>query len=125
MIEMKDTVRIAKTSSDAYGDKKIVLLTEVDALFLQNSSSVHSNHVDEVNSDAHVYLDIDNNIIKDLGYRIEGMYLISNPFGNIDDESWYKISRVVVGQRKLLDNDVDNVHAFLKKVRRLEVADEL
>lgn len=113
---MKDTCQLAKISTDGYGDREVEILTTIDCLFLQSSGNIHSGNVDLASSDAHVYLDIENEEIKSRGYRLEGIYLLINPFGADNNESWYKISRVVVGQRKLLNNDVDNVHAFLQKV---------
>lgn len=121
MITLKDVVQLAETTSDGYGDKVVTVLTDVNALFLQSSGNSHSNNTEIVNSDAHVYLDIDNEVLKDRGYRIEGMYIIANLFGADDAKSWYRVSRVVVGQRKLLDNNVDNVHAFLREVSPQEV----
>lgn len=118
MIVMKDTCQLATVSSNGYGDKAIQTLTTVKCLFLQSTGNTHSANVEIATSDAHVYLDIDNPIIRDKGYRLEGMFLMVNPFGADDDESWYKISRVVVGQRKLLTNEVDNVHAYLQKVAK-------
>lgn len=121
MITLKDVVQLAETTSDGYGDKVVTVLTDVDALFLQNSGNAHSNNADISNSDAHVYLDPWNEVLTDLGYRIEGKYIVANLFGASDEKSWYRITKVVVGQRKLLDNDVDNVHAFLRKVTPQEV----
>lgn len=118
MIAMKDTCQLAEMVSDGYGDKTISDLITVKCLFLQQTGNSHSNNVDIANADAHVYLDITNPAIKGKGYRVEGMYLMINPFGAPDAESWYKITTVVVGQRKLLSNDVDNVHAFLQKVAK-------
>jgi len=116
MITMKDTCQLATLVSDGYGDKSVQVLTTIHCLFLQSTGNSHSGNVEIATSDAHVYLDIENPVIKNKGYRIEGSYLLINPFGADDNESWYKISRVVVGQRKLLTNEVDNVHAFLQKV---------
>lgn len=118
MITMKDTCQLATLSSNGYGDKSVEVLTTIDCLFLQSTGNSHSSNVEIATSDAHIYLDIENPVILEKGYRIEGMYLMVNPFGAADSESWYKISRVVVGQRKLLDNDVDNVHAYLRKVAK-------
>lgn len=118
MVVLNDTVKLAEMVSDGYGDETIDVLTEVDALFLQSTGNVHNANTELINSDAHVYLDIENQLLLGRGYRIEGMFLIANPFGNSDDESWYKITRVVVGQRKLLTNEVDNVHAYLQKVAK-------
>lgn len=121
MLVMKDIVTLAETIVDGYGDRTVSVLTEVGALFHQGTGSSHSPNADVIDSDAHVYLDINNPVLLERGYRIEGMYIIANPFGAAKEESWYRISRVVVGQRKLLANNVDNVHAFLRKVESLEV----
>jgi hypothetical protein len=118
---MKDTCRLAEAVSSGYGDETATILTDIDCLFLQSTSNSHSGNVDVIGADAHIYLDIENPVLMERGYRIEGLYVIVNPFGADDDESWYRISRVVVGQRKLLDNDVDNVHAYLRKVAKKEV----
>jgi hypothetical protein len=118
MIAMKDTCQLATMVSNGYGDKSVSVLSTINCLFLQSTGNSHSSNVEIATSDAHIYLDIDNTVIKSKGYRIEGMYLMVNPFGAADDESWYKITKVVVGQRKLLTNEVDNVHAYLQKVAK-------
>lgn len=118
MINLKDTCQLVTLSSDGYGDKTVTVVTTIDCLFLQSTGRTHSANVEIATSDAHIYLDIENPVIKNKGYRIEGMYLMVNPFGASDNESWYKITRVVVGQRKLLNNAVDNVHAYLQKVAK-------
>lgn len=107
-------------STDGYGDRTIELLTEVRCLFNKSSAYTHTNNVDSPASDANVYFDIENAVVMDKGYGLEGMYVICNPFGASDDDSWYRISNVEVGQRKLLTNEVDNVHAFLSKVAKPE-----
>ena len=118
MIAMKDTCQLASISNDGYGDRTVNVLTTINCLFLQHNGMTHNSNVNLATSDAHVYLDIENAEIRGRGYRLEGLYLLINPFGADDDESWYKITNVVVGQRKLLNNEVDNVHAFLKKVAK-------
>lgn len=118
MIILKDTCQLATTVSDGYGDTEIEVLTTVDCLFLQITGNSHASNVEYATSDAHVYLDKDNQILLDKGYRIEGMYLMVNPFGAAEIESWYKVTRVDVGQQKLTTNAVDNVHAFLQKVAK-------
>lgn len=118
MITMKDTCQLAELSTNGYGDRELVSLTTIDCLFLQSTGNSHSSNVEIATSDAHVYLDIENPAIADKGYRIEGLYLNINPFGAEDNESWYKIVKVVIGQRKLLNNEVDNVHAYLQKVAK-------
>lgn len=120
MITMRDTCQLATTVTNGYGDSEISTLTTVDCLFMQRTGNSHSSNVEIATSDASVYLDIENPVIKDIGYRIEGMYLMVNPFGAADVESWYKVSRVIVGQKKLTSNEVDNVHAYLQKVAKPE-----
>lgn len=116
MITMKDICQLAQVSTDGYGDRTVEMLTTINCLFLQNTGYTHVSNTNLSTSDAHVYLDIENEEVKSRGYRLENMYLRINPFSVDDNESWYKITSVVVGQRKLLNNEVDNAHAFLQKV---------
>jgi hypothetical protein len=115
---MKDTLTLADTVSDGYGDKSVIVATQVKCLFLQSTGNSHSSNTEVASSDAHVYIDIEDPTLIEKGYRIEGMLVNINPFGADEDECWYKITRVVIGQRKLIDNQVDNVHAFLQKVAK-------
>lgn len=120
MICFNDTVKLVEqTEPNGYGDTEVATLTDLKCLFLQTTGKSHSNHVDIVNSDAHAYIDFENPEVKNLGYRIEGMYIIATPFGTPEIESWYQITRVVIGQKKLTDNKIDNVHVFLKKTEAL------
>ncbi len=118
MIVMRDTCTLVELVSNGYGDKSVEEITTVACLFLQNSGKSHSGNVDIANSDAHIYLDIDNPVITERGYKIEGLLIHINPFGADTDETYYEITKVVVGQRKLTTNTVDNVHAFLNKVAK-------
>jgi hypothetical protein len=120
---LPDVVTIAEGVGGGYGDSKIRILGQVDALFLQSFSRSHAANVDVNDADAHVYLDTENEIVKSRAYRLEGMYINANPFGGVDNNSWYKVTRVPVGQRKLLDNDVDNVHCFLKATAKKEIVE--
>ena len=120
MICLNDTVKLVELSEpNGYGDSNVVVLTDLKALFLQSTGKSHSNYVDIINADAHAYVDFNNPEVKSRGYRLEGMYIVANPFGTPEVESWYQITRVVVGQRKLTDNKVDNVHVYLKKTEAL------
>jgi len=116
MITYKDTCQLVGESHDGYGDKQIASQTDIPCLFLQSSSNTHSNNADIATADAHIYLDPTNDLLISLGYKIEGMTLIVNTLNGADDKKWYKVSRVLVGQRKLLDNNVDNVHAYLHRI---------
>jgi hypothetical protein len=122
MIVYKDTVTLYQMSSDGYGDKTAQVVSEVPALFLQQTGNAHSNNADIANSDAHVYLDPAHAAVIGNGFRLEGMYIVALPHGQVrENTSWYRITRVVVGQRKLLDNNVDNVHAYLRRVSKPNV----
>lgn len=117
-MKLVDTVKLATTTVDGYGDKTVTVLTEVKSLFIQKTSIAHDNNADTVQSDATVYLDPSNQVVLDNAYRLEGMYIIAQPFGQSSDESWYKIILMSVGQRKLLNNVVDNIHCVLQKAAR-------
>lgn len=113
---LRDTVKLATTSADMYGDETVEVLATVRALFVQRTGMQHEDGMDSYQSDAIVYLDPKDPNVLSNGYRLEGLYVIANPFGQTEQEAWYKIVGVNVGQRKLLDNTVDNIHCDLQKV---------
>lgn len=114
-----DTVKLATTTVDGYGDKTVTVLTEVDSLFIQRTSVTHDNNADGIASDATVYLDQTNEVVLANRYALEGMYIIAQPFGQSTEESWYRITHVTVAQRKLLNNAIDNIYCSLEKVAGL------
>lgn len=116
---LQDTVKLATTTTDGYGDHTVTILTDVKSLFIQRSGVTHDTNAEDVTSDAVVYLDTTNQVVLDNSYRLEGMYIIAQPFGQSQEESWYEITGVSVGQRKLLNNAVDNIHCTLSKVAGL------
>ena len=116
---LTDTVKLATTTTDGYGDKTVTVLTEVDSLFVHRKGVQHSQSSDGVTSDATVYLDPTNQLIVDNLYALEGMYIISQQFGESQEESWYRITNVTVAQRKLIDNAIDNIHCDLEKIAGL------
>ena len=73
---------------------------------------------DEIHSDdseeKRKYLYPTDPVIVSEGLRLEGKLLQVKGFSGKWDN--YKIQRVKVGQRKLLGNEVNNVHCFLSKV---------
>ena len=123
-----DTVLLVDTNSDGYGDKAIVSKTSVKSLFIQRSSYVHGGNTEGLMSDAAVYLDPKNPKVlealrrdrKDGRVGLDGMYIIAQMFGEPDGESWYRISSVNVGRRKLLNNAIDNIYFRLEKVAGIE-----
>ena len=114
-----DTVKLATTTVDGYGDKTVTVLTEVDSLFIQRTGVGHQQNADGIISDAIVYLDQTNEVVLANMYRLEGMYIIAQPFGQATEEAWYRITHVTVAQRKLLNNAIDNIYCLLEKVAGL------
>lgn len=109
----KDPATILRLKADEYGDMTIVEdEASILTLFLYGMSSNQNDYVDNIGTDAHVYLDINNSFILRNMERVEGMYLVFNRYG---EDSWYKIERAKVGRTVLTDN-VDNcLHCFLSK----------
>ena len=112
----KDTIKLVDMSQpNGFGDVSPVVLTDLACDFFQTTGHGHSNHVDIVNADAHAYIDYNNPDVVSRAYRLEGMYIIANPFNAPEVESWYRITTVRIGQDKLRQNKIDNVHIYLKK----------
>jgi hypothetical protein len=114
-----DTVKLATTTADGYGDQHVEVLADVAALFIQRTGYDHNNNQSYETADAVVYLNPKDGTVINNSYRLEGMYVIAQPFGQSQEESWYKITGVNVGQRKLLTNEVDNIHCTLQRVAGL------
>lgn len=123
LLEYKDPLILLETSQDGYGDNTVSHIENLMGLFVQGTSQSQSGATEMIGTDAHVYLDIENPFVRENAFRLEGMYLIANIFGGRENESWYKISRVKVGQRKLLENDINNIHCFLTKCEALDYTD--
>lgn len=115
-LDYKDTISIVDTQYNGYGDETGTSV-DIKALFLQSTGFSHSGNTDNITADAHAYLDPENTFLKSKGYRLEGMLLKANLFGEAGSEAWYRINIVRVGMDKLLTNKVDNVHVYLTKSR--------
>lgn len=124
-INYQDDITLVETKQDGYGDNVISHIERMKGLFNSGSSQDEAGYVEGISSDANVYLDKDNEFIRKAGLRLEGMYIVANPFGFSDGESWYKISSVEIGQDKLLSNSLDNVHCYLTKCDALADLDGL
>jgi hypothetical protein len=114
-LEYKDTVRLVKPVVDGHGSEKIGEIAQVPALFMQNTGWSHGANQSAVTSDASVYVDPTDEFVTENFNRLDGMLVIANMFGVTDADAWYRVSQVVVGQDKLLGNNIDNVQLFLKK----------
>lgn len=124
-LDYKDTIRIVDQTFDGYGDETINESVDVPALFLQSTGEVHALNTQILTSDAHAYIDPTDEFVIENAYRMEGMLVQANPFDGNEDDAWYKIIRVVVGQDKLLTNSIDNVHIYLSKTDARGIDDEL
>lgn len=121
LLEYKDPVLLIETGQDGYGDNTVIHIEHLNGLFRLGMSQSESNYVEGLSTDAHIYLDIENQFVKDNAYRLEGMYIVANLQGGLQSQAWYKISRCVLGQRKLLDNDYNNIHCWLTKCSALDL----
>lgn len=120
----KDPVVLIETTQNFYGDNAIGHIEHLNGLFVQGTSQSESRFVEGIGTDAHIYLDIENEWVKANAFRLEGMYLICNLLGGNEKDAWYKIARCKVGQRKLLENDINNIHCFLTKCAALADIEE-
>lgn len=119
LLEYKDPILLIETAQDGYGDNAVSHIEHLNGLFLQGTSQAEAAYVEGISTDAHIYLDIDNSFVRENAFRLEGMYIVANLFGDRESQAWYKIARCKVGQRKLLENDLNNVHCFLTKCSAL------
>lgn len=116
-LRYKDEATILRLTVDEYGDESAVQdLTKIKVLFLYGMTSNQNDYVENIGTDAHVYLDIDNPFIARNMERVEGMYLIFNRYG---EDEWYKIERAKVGRTVLTDNKDNCLHCFLSKSAKL------
>lgn len=120
LLDYKDPVLLIETGQDGYGDNTVIHIEHLNGLFRLGMSQAEANYVEGISTDAHIYLDIENQFVIDNAYRLEGMYIVANLQGGRKNQAWYKISRCVLGQRKLLDNDYNNIHCWLTKCSALD-----
>jgi len=111
-----DTVRLATTTSDGYGDRAVTVLDEIPASFIKRAGVTRGANTEGETSDAAVYLLPTHAKVLEKKDELEGMYIIVAPFG---DNNWYRISSANIAERKLLNNTIDNVYCRLEKVAGL------
>lgn len=108
-----DTIRLATTTSDGYGDKSVTVLDEIPASFGRRKGYTHGDNTEGLVSDATVYLLPTNPTVLSNMNNLEGMFIQLYPYS---DNTWYRIESVDIAERKLLDNALDNVFCRLQKV---------
>ncbi len=111
-----DTVKLATTTSDGYGDKTVTVLDEIPAAFIKRAGVLHSDNADSETSDAAVYLLPTHAKVLEVKDDLEGMYIIVAPYSA---NNWYRISNANIAERKLLNNAIDNVYCRLQKIAGL------
>lgn len=106
LVKTPDTGYLVTLSTNGYGDPSVLAENKIACAFFQQYNTQDAANQQLVQSDAYAYLDINDAFIKNLGYKLQGMYFRIAPFGT---NQWYIITAVQVAQRKLLTNEVNNV----------------
>ena len=106
LVKTPDTAYIASLSKNGYGDVSVLDENEIKCAFFDQFNQQQAANQELTQSDAYAYLDVNNAYIKNLGYKLQGLYFKTNVFGV---DQWYIITTVQVAQRKLLTNEVNNV----------------
>lgn len=112
-VEVKELCKIYKFKKDGFGDLVIDKQATVKCLFIFGQARDESNFQQLATTDAHAYLDIDNDFVKSImtsDLKRNTYYFVINRYGRND---WYKIERVKIGRTVLTDNKDNNVHVFL------------
>lgn len=85
---------------------------DVSGIFIQDTSYARNGNIDVVNADAVFYPDPSDTFISGNYYRLEGMYIMISPYGQV---TWYKVSKVTVNRDHLLSYSIDNIEVLLEK----------
>lgn len=107
-----DPATLVKVKLNEYGDAELDELSDIKVLFRFGMSTMQANFVENISTDAHAYLDISSSFVRNNLYRLEGMYLVMDRYG---ESIWYKIEKSVIGRTLLTDNQDNNVHVWLSK----------
>lgn len=105
-VKTPDTGYVVALTKNGYGDAEVASENEIACAFFQQFNQQQSTNQELTQSDAYAYLDIDNAFIQGLGFKLQGLYFKTSPFGK---DLWFIITTVQVAQRKLLTNEVNNV----------------
>lgn len=121
LLDYKDSFKLVKPrlSDDGYETEVIDEIYDVNGLFISATGFQRGNNQTAVTSDAQVYIDPTNEVVLANYDRLEEWYIIASPFGGSDHQSWYKIEQVIIGQDKLLENEIDNINLQLKKTSEI------
>lgn len=115
-----ETITIYKVSSSGYrGSKQLVDSADVACIFAQGTGFSHQNNQENVDADAVVYVDFEDEFITENANRLEGMYVLANIFDGTNSKSWFKIDSVAINRDHLINNQIDNIELRLKKTASL------
>lgn len=115
-ILLQDQVKIINVAVNGYGDAIVLDSAVVAGAFFEGTAESKNNNTDMLETyDAHCYVDETSDFVVENAYRLEGMYLVVSLYGYPENKSWYKIADVKLGVTKIIDNQVNNCHCFLKK----------
>ncbi len=115
-----DTASFYIVGSGEYANKKVIEdNADVNVIFIQATGFAHAGFQDNIDADAVAYVDFNNAFIVEHNNRLEGMYILMELFGSDADESWYKVTSVIVNRDHLLGNTIDNIQLLLKKTSAL------
>lgn len=111
LVKTPDICTILSVSKNGYADATATASHEIKCAFFEQFNEQESANQELTQSDAYAYLDVKNDYLIGLGYRLQGLYFMTAPLGI---EQWYIITTVEVAQRKLLTNEVNNVLVTLE-----------
>jgi hypothetical protein len=93
---------------------------DVSAIVEQNVNFTHSNYRDELNADARALVDPADSFVIGEAYRLEELIVLFNPYGGVEEQQWFKVNAVTVGQYHQTTGEVNTVNLTLQKTRALE-----
>lgn len=115
-LKFKDRVTVYTVTPDDYG-KDVPGEGEVMlGLYVQNTTFLHTNNQDGVSGTSRLYLPANTNFMKDNHYRLEGMLVKVNPFGEDAAYQYFRIIDVIPARDILNRNRVRHVECELQKV---------
>ena len=113
-----DTATFVRVEASGYANSKESLQqVDIAVIFIQSTGFVRAGFQENVDADAICFPNFNDPFVVENHNRLEGMYLRAPLFGEDDDGSWYKITKVTVNRDHLLGNIIDNIELLLKKTR--------
>ncbi len=111
----KDSITLYSYGPNGWGDKTLKDTREINCLFQLGMTQNRNDYVDGLGTDAHVYLNEEDEYVLSQVYRLEGCYVNYSTLGGDEKDNWYKIERVKPGRETLTTNEINCVHCFLTK----------